>query len=503
MIKNMRFLVLFVLCFTFSLQALANRYNDLLQGERRIQELAQQYADEGYSVEQFYNNIIQKLDHNEALDPPAADYLNRWNLTHSRFHTQRLQLVLEKQEYFLRYVQASITVLAEREIQRLENSWSWWWNFFSWRKKSQIESCLRETKIYFNKWNVNKNTLVNENAKQEDRRNRLYAFREHFDAVFRLLRALGRSPQIQRSPSAPKWGVSKVLAGVVTRNYFPACFPQSPNCTPFTQHLNYFMRNWAEDKDIQMIVQGRENLTEDGIALNFGESGEKPSEVSGKVRINLFLPAHRSTTLDAMAMAGLDLPHYLLFANPVSVVGKRLSGFLANQPEFIGVGPSKGREGLDPLTKVSRALENRLSPNIINYPQGSVSNAGEILPIHTDFVKKLLYPLTQQYEVNIFPISYEIDSGFLLPQGRRSNSHEVKIHPPLHSPSVQKLVQIQLGEDHELGFEMPPRIIDNLLLSSWYEAIQRHGELSIKDLIERAEITLGLSFDPNWDENKI
>lgn len=203
-----------------------------------------------------------------------------------------------------------------------------------------------------------------------------------------------------------------------------------------------------------------------------------------------------------MMMARLGLPHFLIFANPSAFIhNKFLANQLASVPEFIGVGAAKGQANLTAQDKLFTALKEQLSPNVLNYPQGFVANAGEILPIHAQFVEKLLFPLiVNGYRVNIIPVTYESDSELLAPSRDLGHAAKyiVKIHAPLRSESVEKLVRMQLGisdinKECKLA-RNPFLILDHLLISIWYESTTINKELTLDDLFQRAQERLAISF---------
>ena len=140
----------------------------------------------------------------------------------------------------------------------------------------------------------------------------------------------------------------------------------------------------------------------------------------------------------------------------------------------------------------------QLSPNVLNYAQGFVPNAGEVLPIHPRFVETMLWPLIKEgYQITVVPVSYEVESEFLLPSGRRSGNYQVSLLHPIPPESVRRLVEFQLSERDNPS----KRVFDEFLLKIWHEAIQKDKELTLQELVERAEYSLGFRFDPNWDQS--
>ena len=291
--KTLRPVLFGILFFTFSLPALANRFEELRDRETEIDQLAAQSIDSDCSADHFYENVILKKGAIQD-DGSLEAYLTQWSEAASRFHTQRLQLVLDKQEYFLNYVQFSIEGLAKDELRTLNES-AWWWKLISWRQWSRIESGLKNAEALLSKWRETKHTLVSKTAIQEERRTRVYAFRDYFREVSQLLTTLGRPPLLAKSFSTPKLEAARILGGVILQNCFPNCFPQKPNTTPLTHEISSVMKYWAQREGVQVETRGKHYLEE--LVLDFRPSDEK--------RINLFLPAHRSTVPDSMAMANL------------------------------------------------------------------------------------------------------------------------------------------------------------------------------------------------------
>jgi hypothetical protein len=153
------------------------------------------------------------------------------------------------------------------------------------------------------------------------------------------------------------------------------------------------------------------------------------------------------------------------------------------------VGEWRGTPPLEPTEKLLMALESKRSPNVVNYPHGFISSAGEILPINANFVKKLLKPLLDRgFEVNVIPISYEVDSH-LISQSRSVDKINVtaKFHQPLMHSAVKVLVAKQL--------ESGTRYFDHFLTSLWFDNITAFPELTLNQLLDRAENNLGIKLE--------
>jgi hypothetical protein len=242
------------------------------------------------------------------------------------------------------------------------------------------------------------------------------------------------------------------------------------NYTPFTSKLSEWLRSWANQEGITINVQNLENI--EYISTNKSQNNI----------VNLFLPSHRSPIPDAMLVGHLNLPHYILFANLGSFLADHqlLAQQVSLLPEVIGIGKVKDA---DPCQKLIRALKNKLSPNVINYPQGFVPSAGEIMPISSMFVEKLLVPLINEgFNVKIIPVTYEVDSEFLFDKPNHRNCvYTIKYGKVLTFEAINTLVKF-------------PKYIDHYLLSHWYEQIIEFKELSLEEMIERVEKCFGFEF---------
>ena len=472
-------------------------YDAVQKLEIEIERIQREIREDGFSSRGFYEKIVAPLNKGESFN---FDYLKLWESRNVQLHQARYTLIEKKQHAFIVLTHVSLDALVNEHPSK---------KFL--RKFERLDEIFR-------RW-ADASDAVGEGLDPKTQRERMYAFYDYFKGARELLEDLKLAPDfkpIQGSSRLRKFQgvvgaglsgsyiatqlfVRSLYTGVKYLNPFRYILPRSwktkirqkllRNTTPLTSELGMpaAFKSLAAMKGYRVHVRGQEILK------------SLPLQIEpGKKTVNLFLPSHRSDVVDAMVMAHLNLPHFLVFANPSAFVpGIVLGTMVANLPEFISVGKWRGFGSPTPTDKLISALEAQRSPNVINYPQGFVANAGEILPINASFVEKLLYPLvTRGYDVNIIPISYEIDSH-LLSQSGEVDSTEVfaTIHPPLTPNAVKTLVEHQMKTAQS---DTPARYIDHFLSTLWYENIRDNKELGLNELMRRAEENLGLKFNPEW-----
>lgn len=454
---------------------------------------------EQWSNDDFYSRIIKKLNNKLNLNESDMDYIIEWNNKIGNFHKERLELIKCKQLSFLTYVNNCVNKLILEKNSNIDIS----------REKNELN-------LQFVKWIENGNTFqINNDQKQKAER--IYSWSGYFKAVRDLLIALGETIYIVK-PMFPSLNYNnfKLLYTLVNNNYYSTQI----NTTPFTTKLCECLRLWAIEEDIIVKVEGEENLKS-----IYHNQTQIPV-------VNLFLPSHRSPIPDALVLGYLNLPHCILCGNPAMFAGvpEKLKIMIASVPEFIPIGKLKDEENPIPIKKLIKSLKSGISRNVINYPQGFVPSAGEILPISKVFVEKCLAPLLiAGFNVKIYPIAYEVESEFLLArENHKGMIYTIKYGKVLEPETVRKLVQLQLGDVllveenldnllngnisgtgekkiqnvsfssrlEKLDSSFSPtgeKIFDHYLLNFWNENIIAHGELSLEELIDRATKKFGFN----------
>lgn len=508
-------------------------YYEILDDEKRLLEMATQLKEEGYSAADFVNQIVIPLNAGESLTGFRENYLIEFNDRNYQFTKRQYAEIARKQRYFM-------TVVRER-LEQLR---------IQLEQEKRLTSALLVqfggVEKEFNKWEPVQDK-VGGGVTPKEQRQRMYSFGGFANKVEKLLTSL-HSPEraeptglpFEEAVEEPAASARRKVQGsfrtafagsylslqIVTRsvlsglnqnlNPFHFILPKSwrrkvagtfhKNSTPLLTGggANSFFKGLTDIQGYQVKVEGRDNLRD--IPLN---------GVSGKKVVNLFLPTHRHPMVDAMVMSHLDLPHFLIFANPkafagnIPLVSYVSASMLAMMPEFISVGQWRGFptigtfctavgqsiqdgkwtgvHGKEPTEKLLKALEEKRSPNVINYPQGFVSNAGEILPIHGQFAEKLVGRLLEEgFEVNVVPVSYEVDSDFFSKSGSVDTVEvSARFLPPLLHSTVKVLVEKQIASIQSEGAETKNRFFDHYLASIWYENIQKNSELSLNEMLNR------------------
>ena len=438
---------------------------------------------DNYSTNLF-DNIINKLNNSVSLNNDDINYLLDWDENVSQFHKIRLEVVKYKQTYFIQIVHAAILNFLAKNMDH--------------NNLSLIDDKINELGTQLKKWMHHKDTFQ-ESIGQQQKANRIYSYSAYFKAVAALKTALGKPPNLPKPIS-----YSFNYAGFqVLNTLFNSSIQE--NSTPFTLKLNEYFQSLALQEGITVKLLGQENLKY--VHLNDNEHNI----------VNLFLPSHRSPVPDAIVLGHLNLPHYILFANLGSTIPdyKFISEKISLLPEVISIGRIKNNDNMKPYDKLILSLKNKISPNVINYPQGFVPSTGEVLPINPVFVEKLLVPLIyNKFIVKIIPVSYEVGTEFLFDKpDHQGLEYTIKYGQPLEFNTVKTLVKFQLGSiiDQELDLSETltkellddllndrirgngPRYFDHYMLTHWYENITEYKELTLEEMIIRAENRLGLN----------
>lgn len=458
-----------------------------------IELIKYSYSDE------FYEAIIEKCNNGLRLNDTDLKYIIDWDSKMSKFHKNRLVNIKIKQFEFLDYVHRrviNLVTIYEKNCMlsdKVNNDC-----YIPLLSKSTSDNSIlidkkNEVNVLYNKWIEHSNTFQ-EDSNQKQRAERIYTWSNYFRAVATLLNSLGKTlPTIK--PMYPSWSLDNLdlLSSVLTTLYNNNYFTAKINTTPFTTELSHCLKLWAQQEGVIVNIESAEN-----ISLIHHDVTQTPI-------VNMFLPSHRSPIPDALLMGHLDLPHYILFGNPNMFAScpDMLKNMIVNIPEFIPVGKIKDKNVSSSFEKLVKSLKAGISRNVINYAQGFVPSTGEILPISSVFVNKLLAPLIiLGYQVNVYPITYEIESEFLLnKENHQGMVYTIKYGKPIMYNALKELVKIQLGSitldkenlDGLLNGDISgdisdnsPKCVDHYLLTYWYENIVEYPELTTEQLIERA-----------------
>jgi hypothetical protein len=387
-------------------------------------------------------------------------------------------------------------------------------------ERIQLKGSLEQLNSLYAKWEI-ASQYTEDNITPKEQKDRLNSFYYYLKSSRELLQKLELAPAFEPTPTPATALKGKVqLAGsfgylsgqLIVRNSLNLLNYLNPlhyvlphewrrsvrrvifrNSTPFNNNggISGLFKGFRDVRGYQVELEGKQNLAPLQLKV-----------VPGRKVVNLFLPSHRNDFADAVLMSRLseEIGSYLLFANPSAFAPNYIFGqMLASIPEFISVGQWRGFPSLTPTDKLLKMLDNQRSTNVINYPQGFISRMGELLPINVSFVQKLLQPLIQNgYEVNVVPISYEVDSTFLSKSGAVDDLHiKAKIHPSLGHSVIDYLVKQQLRAVELNGDTPSARYFDHFLFTLWFENIREHGELSMREMLSRTEKSLGIKSDLN------
>jgi hypothetical protein len=459
-------------------------YNKIKADEAHIQAMHERLAADQYTSTDLYRSF----GHLES------DYLNEWEKRNAEFHQARIAVIAEKQTYLINILQQSLHHEIATRMTQLDTTSS------SYRAEiAELEKTTLDLDARYERWNVAKEVIGVE-AHPSKQNARMYAVTEYLDNAREIMITFGKADpwRIAKNPNKLK-GFSgatgkmaaafRILYKLFRRNYFSVSKKIGPNSTPLNTSvggLQTFFNQMAKQQGYHLTVEGLENLQK--LELNVSTDPTKKF-------VNLFLPAHRQSNVDAISMVNLGLPHFLLFANAAqSVPNHYLGKLMASLPEYISVGPEKGRFPISTADKAIQSVNQKISPNAINYPQGLIANIGEILPINPHFVEKLLLRfINEGYQVNLIPVAYETDSKALSSSGEIDDHNvTIRIMPPVMHDTLKVLIEKEMASQ-AVGAMGPKKLFINYFLNSvWYENIRKHKELTIDELLDRAEYNLQL-----------
>ncbi len=257
--------------------------------------------------------------------------------------------------------------------------------------------------------------------------------------------------------------------------------------TPGTTNLANTMKHVGAVLGYETEVRGIEHLKE----IN-------QDDLSGNA-LNVFLPTHVHGHVDLVSGAQAPLKHFFSVVK-TSEFPSLLRRMVSNVNEIIPKVDDRTKS-----TSVSQMQRERLkagaSPNLVVFSSGVLSDAGEIAYPNSRFVGMTLDPIVDtKPKAKLIPITFDTDSGYLayrgwLPDTRKSI---VTIHKPLNSGAAKFLVKFQVEN------ELP--IVDQYLVTLWYETKTHNKELSLEDMIRRSDKNLKFSLpryrDLTWDALK-
>jgi hypothetical protein len=513
------------------------QYTAIKQGEKEIKRLHDSLVADHLTSEDLYQKVILPLNNKLDVDHSEVDrYLTQWEERNSAFHHARYQLIKEKQNYFTDLLYRSLHAEVDR-YRAKKGKWS-----------KSAEQILAEIDSAYLKWQSLRE-IIGEDAHPQYQNHRMYALADVHAGARKLMIKMGKADKLP-FPIVTSFQKRKVLSGgiktaatvvkimglLIAGNYPKAQRGKQrldtqgnliQNDTPLTTKVgggfNALFKNLAEFQGYNIKVEGQRNL--ELVPLNGSSDPER------KI-INFFLPPHRNDMLDGMSMANLGLPHYMIFANAKMAVpdllGLPLSKMAAARTDLISVGPEKGYllEGqefaFETPAKFLKSVNEKISANALNYPQGLISNFGEILNINPNFRSKLLkmklmekLPLAPENEEknkridafnlsmeskikdynekvqkNLVPIVYETDSRGLAYNGSADDRNvTVKIMAPVKFDALKLLIAKE-EQDERAGKKS--YYINSFMNSVWYENIKKHPELTLDEMMDRAEMNLGL-----------
>jgi len=167
--------------------------------------------------------------------------------------------------------------------------------------------------------------------------------------------------------------------------------------TPFTNRIDDFFRAYGELRGYEVQVTGREHLP-------------GPNDDEG---IHLLTPAHRHGVTDNVTFSHLGLPDYLVFnaVDQLPLLPRFLKERAANTRGLIPVGGGRGPA----VDRALAVLAERVSRNILIYPEGSVSEGFRgTRPPRRNFGEGLVRRIREEgHELSLIPVTYLDNARFL------------------------------------------------------------------------------------------
>jgi hypothetical protein len=167
--------------------------------------------------------------------------------------------------------------------------------------------------------------------------------------------------------------------------------------TPFTNRIDEFFRAYGELRGYEVQVTGREHL---------------PAPDDAEV-VHLLTPAHRQGVTDNVTFSHLGLRDYLVFSaiDQLQLLPRFLKERAANTRGLIPVGGGRGSA----VERTLAVLAERVSRNILIYPEGSVSEGFRgTRPPRQNFGEGLVRRIREAgYALRLVPVTYLDNARFL------------------------------------------------------------------------------------------
>lgn len=452
-----------------------NAKRESLQEREQELEKMKNEIDEGpYSASQLYKKVVPLLEKNSK---EANTYFTSWYEKQNDFQKKSLALTLDKQQYVMEKTHADMERFLDKIPEKLAKKY---------RKK--YKSIYEDT---YQVWEKNKNVVAT-----KEQRFRTYNFDRYLNRLRNLTDVMKTEEGMNKfynpkdSVSGPAFSTTSKLSALpgllssVSKVYGQHIFGSKPKRgeTPITKHANKLFRRLGKHFKYDVKVEGRENIPKE-VAM------PKPKSKD----IYFFFPPHKNGVVDAMVLGSLEIPNYIVFANASTFVSKKIAAVLQSSPEFIAVGPFRGKERKLPADKFFESLKTGVSNNAVNFPSGFVSNIGEILPIRTELSDRLIgQAIEKGYNPIIVPLAFEVGSAFLTKSGKvEDKDTAVKILPPLPSNFIKfaKKFEDDLGKNG-----LPKNVINTIVTSLWVENIKKHKELKLDEIEERLHNGINLLY---------
>lgn len=239
------------------------------------------------------------------------------------------------------------------------------------------------------------------------------------------------------------------------------------NSTPLTSRLVEFFHSLGKVLNYEYQIEGE----------------EAPFQLP-ETNINLVVMNHSHALEDLFGIAALKPSNHMLFAALYGMLPGRVAKFIDHyHPSLIGVGP-----GYHPKEKTIKGLKDKVSNNILVFPQGLVGKIGEIGPIRDEFSTGLIQEILDtetDLPLNLWPVTFvhpDLFNSEKDPDHKNQNNVlTIKTHTPLSEKHLRLLMEV-------VGKTAPNLYMRDLWLTDHPSNLQfLHGQLRTGPLMERLE----------------
>ncbi len=488
----------------------SERLQDLKRHQTEFKALSELNAEEGYAAKDFYRIFDAKAIEANKVTPEIRAFMER------RGHMSTLQndLILELEAFVMERTHALVEAKMAMLSEKLQQEFGWTtikgvYDYWQQYKHMMGEAAAKEARRLAG---MSEQELAQigkvKMGSQELTRERNNAFWKYFYLLDKASKQHGLAkPSPIKKATAPLVSLVKAVPGVtlsvVNIPYYVVSrwiFQQyTPTVNAIFTGMRALSKMDARFKDVQVVDYQGKPLKSKDIAFDMKLRVARPL-AGPKLTVNIVALTHKEDLKDQYMLAGLHLPHSILFLNSYvvarmfdkSILSPMYAKYLGMVPELISVGKSKSYSitlggDLKPYEKLLRTQEKRVSNIVSIYPQGFVSTHGETHPISSEFTEKVLGMLRDAgYAINIIPVALDKDVKFLGHYGEKSVPYKTRVLQNITPEQTAFVVMLARNSDE---FK---RLFDVTLQGLWNESTTDYPEMSLEEMASRIQKATGL-----------